>query len=115
MTSVTYTCRRGADFILGFRDKNDNLTGDETVRASLKPIGPNKSVPDDDVDSAADFTASFVEPDGELPYWRLALTALQTASLTRGRYLFDVRIELAGGDVLRTDPVIVDVENRVTA
>ena len=84
------------------------------LRASLKRLGPNNTLPTAASPDAAVFTSSYSAnlSDG-LPGFTLQLSSAQTASLPAGLYATDARFEVAGG-VIITEPVIVRVRSPVT-
>lgn len=114
-----FDVQRGETYRLVYKITNDAdslITGTETVRMEAKKIDkPQDRIPGDDV--AADFTLTpeFAAAAGDEPNrWYFTLSAADSLAAENGYYVTDARIVLDGGDVHKTDPVVLHLEQFVT-
>lgn len=114
-----FDVQRGETYRLVYKITNDAdslITGTETVRMEAKKIDkPQGRIPGDDV--AADFTLTpeFAAAAGDEPdRWYFTLSAADSLAAENGYYVTDARIVLDGGEVHKTDPVVLHLEQFVT-
>jgi len=114
-----FDVQRGETYRLVYKitdDADGLITGNETVRMVAKKIDrPQDRIPADAV--AADFslTPEFAAASGDEPdRWYFTLSAADSLAAENGYYVTDARIVLAGGEVHKTDPVVLHLEQFVT-
>lgn len=103
-----FTWRRGATFQMGLR-VSGTLPDGATALCQMKPALPDNTSPGDDVSATLSLTATATS-DG----WLFEGTSAQGAALKVGRYVADARVQ-AGGKTYMTDPVIIEVLERVSS
>lgn len=103
-------------FVEVYQDDDSDITGTETVRAVAKQVNrPQDKPPGDAAADDLTFTVTWVPAAGEqLAGWQLEASATDTAALDAGYYLADLRVVLADASVIQTNPIALDLRERVT-
>lgn len=103
-------------FVEVYQDDDDDISGTETVRAVAKAVNrPQDRPPGDDAADDLTFTVTWVPAAGEqLAGWHLEASAAATAVLSAGYYLTDLRVVLSDSTVIQTNPIALDLRERVT-
>jgi hypothetical protein len=97
-------------------DTDSEIDGLTPMRAELKPInGAQDRSPGDNVDASAVFDLVYVAAtESADAYIQGEISATDCAALTARYYIADLRLAFDGGDVVQTDPVTIDLQERVT-
>ena len=103
------TFQRGETFVTTITPR---LPG-ETLRAAMKLASAGFAIPPANAPEAAVMTVEDIVIDGE-PAWQLTLSSAVSETLIPGSYVADARIVLGNGQVQITDPIRINVEERVT-
>lgn len=119
MALIQYTFHRGEPIALGDRLESGALLGGHTMRARMKPAAaqhrdlmPPPAVPA----VTPGFSTAFVAAAGAAAaYWLHSLTALQSAGLAAGEYLFDSSLLLDGVTVWTSEPVRIVLRDAASA
>lgn len=103
-------------FVEVYQDDDDDISGTETVRAVAKAVSnPQNRPPGDAAPDALVFSVTWVPAAGdELAGWHLEASAADTAALSAGYYLTDLRVVLSDSTVIQTNPIALDLRERVT-
>lgn len=92
------------------------MEGDETiidgVSAVLKAAGPNGSVPPASAPVVETFTVTPI-PAPDIG-WQFTLTDEETSLLKPGFYVTNAKLDMVGGDVRKTDPVLIEIKGSVS-
>ena len=109
--AATARCARGETFIVALRVASGDLTG-AACRMAIK------RAPGDENPELAVLTTTWMDhvdtgDPASPPGWSGLLPADATLTLAAGRYAMDARIE-RDGVVIQTDPVAVELTERVT-
>jgi hypothetical protein len=110
--TIADTCWRGRDYRLA-----DRLASGDPATVTGMPVGVmrrargNTTDPDMTTPEIL-FSASFVAASGgERARWQFNLTAVQTAALAPGRYIFASRYTLNGGTIMPGPVTLVQVRD----
>jgi hypothetical protein len=87
------------------------MTGTEDPVCEVKLATPDNGSPGDSAPIKATLTPVWVT--GTSPYWLFTGSEAQSIALTPGRYIADVHMT-ADGLAIQTQPVLIDVQERVT-
>lgn len=114
-----FDVQRGETYRLVYKitdDVDGLITGTETVRMVAKKIDkPQDKIPADSVAAAFTLTPEFAAAAGDEPdRWYFTLSAVDSLAAANGYYVTDARIVLDGGEVHKTDPVVLHLEQFVT-
>lgn len=114
-----FDVQRGETYRLVYKitgDLDGLITGNETVRMVAKKIAkPQDRIPADDVVADFSLTPEFAAAAGSEPdRWYFTLSAADSLAAENGYYVTDARIVLDGGEVHKTDPVVLHLEQFVT-
>lgn len=103
-------------FVEVYQDDASEIDGTETVRAVAKAVSnPQNRPPGDDAPDALVFAVTWVPAaGGQLAGWHLEASAADTAALSAGYYLTDLRIDMGSGQIAQTIPLALDMRERVT-
>lgn len=107
-----YIIRQGETLTLSLLVIEGDETSIESVSAVLKAAGPNGSVPP----TSSPVIETFNVQPTEAPDigWDFYLTDEETALIKPGFYVTNARLNMTGGDVLKTDAVLIEVKGSVT-
>ena len=113
---ATYKYTRGETITLVLSDSSDTpIDGTETVTCDMKKARNGASVPPDDEPSVLSIAPTFVAASGDVdPAYHFEITATQSAALNVGTYIIDARIGGTDGHVEITEPIAVQIKERVT-
>lgn len=109
--AATARCARGGTFIVALRVAGGDLTG-AACRMALKRA-PGEENPELAVLSTIWLDHVDTSDPASPPGWSGVLSAAATLELAAGRYVMDARVE-RDGVVIQTDPVVVELSERVT-
>ena len=107
-----YIIRVGEPLKLSLIIAEGDITEVESVEAVLKIAGPNLSVPP----LTHPAVATFEITEASSPYngWDLYIDETITADFKPGFYVTNARLNMVGGDPLKTDPVFINIKPSVT-
>jgi hypothetical protein len=103
-------------FVEVLQDDGSEIDGTESARAVAKEVSrPQNTPPGDDAPDALVFSVTWVPASGsQAAGWHLEATAADTAALSAGYYLADLRIDMGSGQIVQTIPLALDMRERVT-
>jgi hypothetical protein len=115
-----FEVQRGETYRLVYKieeDPNNIITGTEVVRSAAKKIAmPNAPLPPDTAPDAFELTPLYQPAGfGEPARWYFTLSATDSLAAENGYYAVDARIELAGGNVQMTTPIVLHLVQFITA
>ena len=114
-TALALRAVRGQPIVVGLRVVSGDPAG-VSLTADLKRAVAGGLLPDADAPVVASFQTQFVAAVGDVAaHWLLTIPGLTSASLPRGRYVFDAVLWRDGARILVTRPGSVRLNESISS